>query len=273
MATAPPPSFERDFGAAVANLRDTAKWIVGAVATTAAGVLIGAPLAKFGALPPDTLAVAVGAVVCGIMLLGVLYTLAVAVIAVEALDIAGLGATQGIARFRALRLQHQLRDLMPAGYPTFHQLARRTAELDQAADTDVAAKQELKALNDQIDVLAPQLSFQNKLMQFKDLQKGLLICTPLLVICICVLSYEANRPAHEPLSEKPVSHLIETADDLDTRAALGYQPGCYAAAAGKLAVPVVFVADYQDYADVISLPKAPCLARRLQLKGNRLVSK
>jgi hypothetical protein len=277
MAGAPgqPVSLDEDYGAAVANLRDTTKWLIAAVAGTGAGVLVGSPLTKVGALPFDwRLALAgVGAFV-GFCVLGVLYALAVRILTTDEFTIASLATDEGGAKRESVRrLASALAAVMPNGCATFGAIVARRAALAAAATAGGAA--ERAALDDfdaEVIQLRGSLAFQCKRLRFDDLSRGLLFLGPVLVASICLFAWAATPPdAPTALSSKPTLIHIAAADTPDNRAGLGVEVGCYVTVKGKIDVPAVMVADYPGYADLIALPQAPCAPKRVLLKDGRLI--
>jgi hypothetical protein len=277
MAGAPgqPASFDQDYGAAVANLRDITKWLIAAVAGTGAGVLVGTPLTKVGALPFDwRLALAAAGAFIGFCVLGVLYVLAVRVLTTDEFTIASLAKDEvGPKPEPAERLAKALAPVMPPGCVTFQAIMTRRAALAAAATGgDTAARAALDAFDAQEVQLRGPLAFQYKRLRFDDLSRGLLFLGPVLVASICLFAWATTEPdAPAPLSSKPSLLHIPTADTPETRSALGAEAGCYATAGGKIDVPAVLVADYPGYSDVIALPQAPCAPKRVLLKDGRLI--
>jgi hypothetical protein len=274
-APAQPVSFDQDYGAAIANLRDTTKWIVAAVATTGAGVLVGSPLTKVGALPFGLrLSLAAAGAFVGFCVLGILYALAVRVLAIEEFSIASLATMErGPGGARARRMATAVAALMPSGCPTFESvMAKRAALAEAAQGGDGAARAQLDAF-DALEVrLRAPLAFQQKRLRFDDLSRGLLALGPVLVASICLFAWAATAPdAPAALSSKPTLIHIAAADTPETRSGLGAEDGCYAMARSTIDVPAVIVADSPGYSDLIALPKAPCAPKRFLLKDGRLI--
>ena len=275
-APAQPVSFDQDYGAAIANLRDTTKWIIAAVATTGAGVLVGSPLTKVGALPIDSrLYLAAAGALVGFCVLGVLYALAIRVLAIEELSIGGLATEEaGSHAGRARRLAKAVASQMPEGCATFAEvMARRAALATAAAGGDVPARAALDAFDAQEIQLRAPLAFQQKHLRFDDLSRGILILGPVLVVAICLFAWAATPPEGVlPLSSKAAIVHVVAPDTQGTLKGLEADRTCFAAAApGKLDVPVVVVADYAGYSDVIALPNPPCAPKRVLMKDGRLV--
>ena len=270
-----PAAFDQDYGAAVANLRDTTKWIIAAVATTGAGVLVGSQLTKVGALPvgPRLYLAAAGAAV-GFCVLGLIYALAVKVISTEEFTIADLAKLERGGSRRARRLLSRVENSMPDGCFTFSGLVADRAALAERADKgDAAALEKVNALDAQIEQLRAPLSFEQKRLRFDDLTRGLTFLAPLLVISVCLFSWAATAPESvSPLSSKPSIIHVASPDGPSTLKGLEADRACFAPAGpGKLDVPVVVVAEFAGYSDVIALPNAPCLPKRVLLKDGRLV--
>jgi hypothetical protein len=270
-----PVSFDQDYGAAVANLRDTTKWLIAAVATTGAGVLVGSPLTKVGALPiGPRLEMAAGGAFVGFCVLGLLYALAVRVLATDEFTIASLAQSeQGPKGGDARRLATAMAALMPNGCATFAAIMAKRADLaKKAAGGGVAARADLDDFDAAEVQLRAPLSFQHKRLRFDDLSRGLLFLGPVLVASICLFAWAATAPdAPAALSTKPTLIHIPAPDTPETRSGLGAEAGCYVTTGGKIDVPAVVVADYGGYSDVIALPGAPCAPKRFVLKGARLI--
>jgi len=268
-----PPSFERDFGAATTNLRDTAKWIVGTVATTATGVLVGGSLAKLGALVDQRLVLAVASLLVGLTVLAVVYWFAIKVIAVEPVKIPALIAQIKAGDRRARKVELAMADKLPEGCRTFADLAAFGDVLFAAGTPDADTLERRDRFTAEVHALTPELAFWNKQVRFGELEWALAICTPVLALCIIGLSWAANPPPDPaPISKAPAARRVEIPDDPTNEAALAYKPGCYAIAAGRIAVVTVVVAEYPGYSDVMAFPRPPCPIKRLVLQNDHLVS-
>jgi len=106
--------------AASQSLRDTAKWLVGGVVATAAGVFAGTSLTAFGSLNPLTdtarFGAAIGGLLFGFVALAFILGYAVRVLTRESMSLAQIlsSGDNEIMKIKAI-LERRYKDMLPRG--------------------------------------------------------------------------------------------------------------------------------------------------------------
>lgn len=193
-----PKSPSEVLGAAQGYLRETAKWLVGGVVATAAGVFAGSSLTKLGALDPfvetGRLGVALGGVVIGFAGLAWLLSHAIAVLTIESVTFRQLAAAESSTadqdtalRAVALEIAKKYQKSMPPGITT---LEGFVVEIDK------------RPINQQLDndarkfdrLVMPDAGFLSVRNRFRILTKTLPKATGLAILGFGLFAWAANPP-------------------------------------------------------------------------------
>lgn len=183
---------------AAQSLRDTAKWLVGGVAATAAGVFAGSPLSSLGSLDPmkdtDRLVTAGAGVIVGLGALAFIFSAAIRVLTRESLTMReiGLSTDPEVVTVRAA-LEGRYKANLPPDAPS---LPGYVDAVDEALENPTApANAELieRARRDNT-IISADAGFQLVRARFDDLIRTLKWATALAIVGFGVFAWAANPP-------------------------------------------------------------------------------
>ncbi len=191
--------------AAAQSMRDSAKWLVGGVAATAAGIFAGSSLTAFGALKPaaDTLRFgeAVGGLLLGFLGLACIFGAAVRVLTRESMTLREIALFDGSAGSEIGSLRDKLveryRDRLPTGARTFKDYVDRVDAARQNPESPDAASLLARAREDNA-VIAADAGFLFVRARFEHLVRTLRWATVLAIIGFGLFAWAANPPKPEP---------------------------------------------------------------------------
>ncbi|TGX56031.1 hypothetical protein E5A73_02665 [Sphingomonas gei] len=192
--------------AAVASLRDTAKWLVGGVTATAVGIFAGSSLTNLGSLDLQThasrLGLAIAGVVVGFAGLALVLTKAIAVLTVESVDFPGLTeAKRGALKRTVDKLEKRYKGLLPGSAVDLAELRAKAEQHEKGTtDEDKAFMAEFLAF---LPALMGEGSFLYVRYKFDALVWALYLGTPLALAGFGVYAWAANPPEDKPPPAKP----------------------------------------------------------------------
>lgn len=263
------------FSAGSANLRETAKWLVGGIVTTAVAVLAGSPLTNLGALDVGSrMAVAIAGAVVAYGLLGVLLWKALQVIAADTVSVYQLAQATGAEAQVRRRLERRFAGSMPANCQTF---ALLDLEGQMRVDDQTAGHEaRYDAFMEEMARFNQILGFEYKRDRFIRMRSAVVWLTPRVILGVGLFAWAANPPAEpKPLTEQPRFSAVVLEADGVAALAPAIEARCYGGfRAGRLHVPAVAVAHYANgRTDFITLPSAPgCDFVRLVEQNGRVFS-
>lgn len=271
------PPAGADFAGASANLRETAKWLVGGVVATAVGVLAGSPLTKLGSLDwAPRLWLALGGAVVTLALLGVLLWIGLSVIATEAINLRSLAALRGWEARRVRRLAMRFKDRWPGNASGMAEVLTKSDALYKAAigkrDTDPEMVA-LAAFQNDLHVLMPEVAFEYKRDRLGELRGTLFVLGPVIVAGVAIYAWAANPPDEpKPLSIEPRLAPITMSQAEALTLSSSLTAACYQAAGlDRIRVSTLVTAEYPGRTELITLPLAPrCAPVRLTEQNNRV---
>jgi len=259
---APPSSAADQYAGGMASFRDTAKWIVGGVTASVAGVLVGTPLTHLGELAPgERLYLAIGAAVLALASLGVLMSVGIGVITAQMLTINELaGQTGWLDVARRKGMEKTLLRQFPLGVTSFQDLSNKV----KGALTE-------KQKNEVVAFLEP-MAFEYKRRRFLELFWTTLVVTPVAALLIGTYAWAAT-PESPPaaLSESP--RVLPISADTEGVAALAplIDSHCFVPAGpGRFEVKAVVVAEYPGWTDLLVPPTGDCPAVRVRQQNGHL---
>lgn len=190
-----PADVTAPFSAATASLRETAKWLVGGVTATAAGVFAGSSLTNLGHLDfqhtPERLLIAIGGAVLGFLGLGIILTHAIAVLRVENVTWPDLaGAKSGTLKVTRQKLERQYQGQLPANAAGLADLNAKVIAAEKANDPPAQAL--LGEFDSFTDDVMPEAGFINVRTTFGRLVIALYIGTPLALAGFGLFAWAAN---------------------------------------------------------------------------------
>ncbi|MBC9031719.1 hypothetical protein IAG41_04880 [Sphingomonas sp. JC676] len=196
--------------AASANLRETAKWLVGGVVATSAGVFAGSSLTRLGSLDspedvPRLLITLTGALV-GFAALGLIMEYAIAVLRVDRLSLRQLaeaGDKEGDLVATRTRIEDLFRGRL-VGKTT--SLAEMTARIDAAVETheDAASKALLADAKTRLPQIMGMAQFVHVRRRFDALVSRLRWTSVLAILGFGVFAWGANPPERPPAARPPL---------------------------------------------------------------------
>src|SRR5260370_40527129 len=114
------------FAAARANLRDTVKWLIAALAALAAAILAGSPLTSFGTLGPGPrLYIAIAAGSIGMILVFAAIYIAFRLLVWRPFFLSDLAADRDLSKF----IDEHATDLLPPEIPNLKEFLERRAKV------------------------------------------------------------------------------------------------------------------------------------------------
>jgi hypothetical protein len=271
------PAASSDFAAASANLRETAKWLVGGVVATSVGVLAGSPLTKLGSLEwAPRLCLALGGAVVTLVLLGVLMWIGLTVIATEAINLRRLATLKGWEGRRVQRVAKQFTDRWPGKARGIADVLAKSDALYKAADGKRETDPEWVALagfQSDLDLLMAEVAFEYKRDRLGELRATLFVLGPVIVLAVAVYAWAANPPDDpKPLSSQPrlTGLTLDAAEALTQSSSLSV--ACYPSAEpGRIRLSLVVTAEYPGRTELITLPAvAGCAPVRLVEQNSRV---
>lgn len=193
--------------AASSSLRETAKWLVGGVAATSAGIFAGSSLTRLGSLNfidhPMRLSLAVGGLCLGFAGLGFILRRALKVLTVEALSFRALiGTENGPAADIRHKLERTYEGTLPGGSKNFAELL---VKLDAAWDSgDEDGQRLIRNFNAFLPGLIGEAGFLSVKWKFDRLVHALWIGGPLAIVGFGLFAWAANPPEDKAVSKPPL---------------------------------------------------------------------
>jgi hypothetical protein len=180
------------------SLRDTAKWLVGGVAATAAGVFAGSSLTAVGTLDPavDTARLGLTAVglLVGFMALSVIFYFAIRVLTRESMTFREM-VTSSDAEIREIRatLLRRYSERLPEekNLTKLSDLTEQLYRQESKTESELAVLQRSEAL---ISVLTADGGFFFVRNRFKHLLIALVCATPFAIVGFGLFAWAANPP-------------------------------------------------------------------------------
>lgn len=261
-----------------ANLGETAKWLIGGVAATAVGVLVGSPLTGLGSLDPGPrLLVALGSAATALVLLGVLLWFGVRVVAAETIGVARLAEAKGLDAGTSRRMAKRFEGRLPLEATSFQDLYETSLDLfkrdgNQFADTSAATEARRQAFKAWVDKRKTEMGFEFKRDRFRMLTVVLLVTSPFIAACVGAFAWAANPGGGAGLLDKPQAEVIRlsAAEAVELPTVI---PNCYAVSArGEVLIEAVAVAKSDGRTEYVTLPDArvaPCEPVRLARQFGR----
>ncbi|MEA3038491.1 MAG: hypothetical protein QOE79_1004 [Sphingomonadales bacterium] len=210
MADAQPEAAAGSLRAASQLLRETAKWLVGGVTATAAGVFAGSSLTNLGSLslPADVLRLlaALLGVLFGLACIGQLAWRAIDVLVVETISLDELVDSPDSDRAKLVtRLEAVFKDALPGQTTTLADLRDkiRNENKKEAAQQDTGFLDSAGAF---LPMLMAEASFRHVADRFDRLRRILRLRVAGAVIGFGVFAWAANPPARPaPAPEPPAA--------------------------------------------------------------------
>lgn len=188
--------------AAAQSLRDTAKWLVGGVVATAAGVFAGTSLTAFGSLDPFTntlrMSLAVGGVFVGFGGLAFIFAAAIGVLNRHSITFREIAKTNGADKtsLDALRpvLLERYRQALPRGAQTFADYVDQVdAALSHNPITD-ADRELISRAREHSAIVGSDASFLMVASRLRKLIRTIWGATPLAILGLGLFAWAANPP-------------------------------------------------------------------------------
>jgi hypothetical protein len=180
------------------SLRDTAKWLVGGVVATAAGVFAGSSLTAVGTLDPtvDTVRLCLAAVglLVGFMALSVILYFAIRVLTRESMTFREI-VTSSDAEIREIRAK--LLSRYSERLPAEKDLTRLSEVTEQLYRQESKTEKELAILHKSealISVITADGGFFFVRNRFKNLLIALVCATPFAIVGFGLFAWAANPP-------------------------------------------------------------------------------
>ena len=273
MTEAAPDGQDEAFRGATANLRETAKWLIGGLVTTAVAVLAGSPLTGFGALEVGwRLWVAVGGALAAYLLLGRLLWLALQVVVADSITIAQLAEAERRGEAAPKRIAGRLRPRLPAGATTFREVTDRHRDLRTAAERgDPGALEVYTAFAADLRALGPQVGVEYKLDRFNLLRRRLFLEMPGVILGVTAFAWAANPPPPpQVLSGVPTRTSFQLDRDEALALAPAVSPACYRPTlSGGLAGEGIVLVQLEGRTEIVTLPPGDCQPVRLARQNGR----
>ncbi|THD36615.1 MAG: hypothetical protein E7773_06290 [Sphingomonas sp.] len=194
--------------AASASLRDTAKWLVGGVAATAAGIFAGSSLTHLGSLDlhqnAERLLMAIGGGVAGFVGLALILSRAIAVLTVESVGLPALaaGETATLAQVRD-KMATIYAGTFPGNVTSVEQLLAKANDARlKHTDADKLFLAEFKLF---FPKLMAEAGFQHVTQKFRSLIRALWIGGPLAIVGFGLFAWAANPPEDQAPAKPPVT--------------------------------------------------------------------
>jgi hypothetical protein len=186
------------------DLRAVAKWVVGGVAATVAGVLVGTPLTSLSALewgPRLGFAVAAGIIALGA--LGLLMWHAVNVIAPSSYSLPEIVFRDKIPQWRLAMIEERVRNTLPHGETTLRGFVEHGMGYARAASKPGACAEVKRLAEDyrrEIPYLTSSILYENVLLLFDKLKQRLVGLVLVIAGAIAVYAYAVNPRESTPVS-------------------------------------------------------------------------
>lgn len=198
----------QSMAAAAQSLRDTAKWLVGGVAATAAGVFAGSSLTSLGSLdwPADRLrlSLALAGVIMGFLGLAAIMRAAVGVLNRRSLtmrEIASANDEAVVALREALEVRYKGR--FPDGVTTLTAYVERVEAARQRGGTAEEDRALLANARDDNEVMSADATFLIVKARFDRLVITLGWATSLTIAGFGLFAWAANPPQSPPPAPDP----------------------------------------------------------------------
>lgn len=192
--------------AASASLRDTAKWLVGGVTATAAGVFAGSSLTNLGSLDfaehGTRLGLAIGGALLGFVGLGLILSYAIIALTVESIDFQSFCQVRRgpLARVReTLDVRH--RGSLPGGAEGLAALLAMV--LENESKNDDASRAFMANFERRLPTLMAEAGFLNVREKFAALIRSLWVGAPFALVGFGLFAWAANPPDPKPPAPKP----------------------------------------------------------------------
>lgn len=188
--------------AASQSLRDTAKWLVGGVVATAAGVFAGSSLTTFGSLDPESDRLRLLLAICGLLAgfsgLSCILGLAVRVLTRESMTFRELASsnTADKPELRGVRqrLLERYRDRLPVGSITLEDYVKCVDDARKTVPQTQATQNLLARAKDDNATITADASFLIVRARFQQLIFGLSLAAPVVVGGFGLFAWAANPP-------------------------------------------------------------------------------
>jgi hypothetical protein len=183
--------------AASTSLRDTAKWLVGGVTATAAGVFAGSSLTRLGSLDfmedGVRLGLAIGGVTLGFVGLGLILARAISAMTVDSVDFITLcRAERGtLARVRR-QIEARYGNALPGKARNLPALLGTV--LDKEFREDDASRAFMRDFEQRLPAYMAEAGFLNVREKFAGLVFALWIGGPLALVGFGIFAWAANPP-------------------------------------------------------------------------------
>jgi hypothetical protein len=185
--------------AAAQSLRDAAKWLVGGVVATAAGVFAGTSLTAFGSLDPfaNTLRmlIALGGLLAGFAGLAFIFASAIGVLnrhSITFREIATAGQADKTLINVRRRLLERYRHLLPPGAQTFADYVRQVDEALSKSSPSDDERELISRAREHNAIIGSDASFLMVESRFQNLVKTIWIATPLAILGFGMFAWAAN---------------------------------------------------------------------------------
>ena len=206
--------------AAVAILRETAKWTVGGLATLAAAVIAGSPLTGLGSLDWGwrLKLAAVGAAI-GFVSLGFVIWRSINVMAPGVLTFGALVAGAALRKGRQCRLERSIVSQFPPGTTSFKKISELRERLETEYETAGPTRQDeldrqLKQLNDlTIPELVQTFSFVEIRDRFLMLRIWIFVAAVIMVAGFGIFAWAANPGKGGEILADPYLYTVAAKTD------------------------------------------------------------
>jgi hypothetical protein len=197
------------------DVRGVAKWVLGGVTATAAGVVAGTPLTSLGALDWEPrLWLAIGAAIVGFCALGALMWHALRVITPSSYSLPEIVTRKVIPRCRLKVIENRVRGSFPDQETTLAQFTdngtRYAREAHQSEAQD-PIKQKAALYRREMPYILSSVIYENLLILFSGLKFRLLFLTPIIAASFGIFAWAASPREAKPL--KPYVKQITVATD------------------------------------------------------------
>ncbi len=191
---------------ASASLRDTAKWLVGGVTATAAGVFAGSSLTNLGSLDfvehGARFGLAIGGAVSGFAGLGLILAFAIGALTVESVDFETFcRAKAGNLRWVRGKLDKRHGGSLPGNVADFATLLEKV--LASERDDKEASRAFMTEFQRRLPALMAEAGFLSVRRKFAGLTAALWIGAPLALVGFGTFAWAANPPDGKAPAPKP----------------------------------------------------------------------
>ena len=196
---------------AAQSLRDTARWMVGGVVGTAAGIFAGSSLTAFGSLDPvanmPRLVLAVAGLLAGFGALAVILHRAIAVLTRESMTFREIAAAghDNLPDWVTVRakLLERYRDRLPPGAASFADYVRLVDEARGTNPQTSATAQLLARAREDNTLFGADGSFLFVRARFERLVQALWRASPVAILGFALFAWAANPPKPDAPAAPP----------------------------------------------------------------------